>query len=61
MQSTDLGMTWDNLSLGQLPLVQIYSIAEAGTTLTIATHGRGVWQLPLKMKAGAPSRSCVVR
>ncbi len=48
MQSPDLGATWNNLSLDQLPLVQVYSIAEAGTTLTIATHGRGVWQLPLK-------------
>jgi photosystem II stability/assembly factor-like uncharacterized protein len=48
MQSTDLGTTWNDLSLNQLPLVQVYSIAEAGTTLTIATHGRGVWQLPLK-------------
>ncbi len=48
LQSPDLGATWNNLSLGQLPLVQVYSIAEAGTTLTIATHGRGAWQLPLK-------------
>jgi photosystem II stability/assembly factor-like uncharacterized protein len=48
MQSPDLGATWNDLSLAQLPLVQVYSIAEAGTTLTIATHGRGVWQLPLK-------------
>ena len=30
LQSTDLGMTWNNLSLDQLPLVQVYSIAEAG-------------------------------
>lgn len=45
VETTDLGKSWTNLSLNQLPLVQVYSIAENADTVTIATHGRGVWQL----------------
>jgi photosystem II stability/assembly factor-like uncharacterized protein len=47
LQTTNLGKNWTNLSLNQLPLVQVYSISENANTLTIATHGRGVWQLQI--------------
>jgi len=47
LQTTNLGKNWTNLSLNQLPLVQVYSISENANTLTIGTHGRGVWQLQI--------------
>jgi photosystem II stability/assembly factor-like uncharacterized protein len=47
LQTTNLGKNWTNLSLNQLPLVPVYSISENANTLTIGTHGRGVWQLQI--------------
>ena len=47
LETTNLGQSWTNLSMHQLPTVQVYDIKENADTLTIATHGRGVWQLQI--------------
>jgi hypothetical protein len=47
LQTTNLGKNWTNLSLNQLPLGPVYRISENANTLTIGTHGRGVWQLQI--------------
>ncbi len=41
--SDDLGVTWTNANLDQLPIVPVYRLKQAAGIVAAATHGRGVW------------------
>ena len=52
--STDGGANWVPINNGQLPRIAVFdmTIQPVGRVLRIATHGRGMWQIPL---TAAPS------
>ncbi len=54
-RSTDGGLSWLPVGDG-LPAASVHElrIAEDGTRLVAATHGRGIWELPLADPVGEP-------
>jgi hypothetical protein len=46
-RSTDAGATWSRFGEGTLPLVEVrdFCIAPASQRMTVATYGRGFWQI----------------
>ena len=54
-RSTDAGITWSALGDG-LPAASIHDlrIAEDGSRVVVATHGRGIWELGLEDPVGSP-------
>ena len=54
-QSTDAGVSWSAIGDG-LPAASIHGlkIAEDGSRIVVATHGRGIWELRLADPVGSP-------
>lgn len=52
--SADAGQTWDPFGSG-LPRTAVFDIAKtAGNMIRIATHGRGMWQIPAFSNSAVP-------
>jgi photosystem II stability/assembly factor-like uncharacterized protein len=54
-RSTDAGVSWSAIGDG-LPAVSIHAlrIAEDGSRVVVATHGRGIWEMRLEDPVGSP-------
>jgi hypothetical protein len=54
-RSTDSGVTWSRFGSGTLPLVEVrdFCIAPTSRRMTVATYGRGFWQIDTTAAADA--------